>query len=253
MQTLLAGAAKLGLRLTQAQVEQFELYYRLLMDWNQRINLTSIVGYEDVQARHFLDSLTVILAFKEAIQDAGTGLTIIDVGSGAGLPGIPVKIALYWSEVLLLEATGKKTEFLEETIRQLGMTGIKVVTGRAEEVAHQAGFREGFGVALSRAVAKLPALAELTLPFCRIGGIAVAQKKGDIGEECAAAGYAIRVLGGRVRNIVKVDLNELPDERRLVIIDKVQPTPPRYPRRSGMPEKRPISPPRSPQRRTDEG
>ena len=240
MEKLNAGAQKLGLHLSPKQLEQFSIYYQELVDWNRRVNLTSITGYEEVQVGHFLDSLTVTLAMK--LPAGGGSFGIIDVGSGAGLPGIPVKILLPDVKLVLLEATAKKANFLRHLIAKLVLDNVEVVVGRAEEVAHEAQFRERFELVLSRAVAPLPTLAELTLPFCTVGGSFVAQKKGTIGPEVSKASKAITMLGGNLREVKGVDLEEFSDKRWLIVVDKVMPTPQQYPRRPGIPAKRPIFP-----------
>ena len=238
MEKLKAGAKKLGLELNPTQLEQFEIYYQELLDWNQRINLTAITGYEDVQIKHFLDSLTVTLAWQQAISSAD--FRLIDVGTGAGIPGIPVKIAFPDIKLVLLEATAKKAAFLHHINHKLGLDNVEILVGRAEDVAHEAQYRERFDLVLSRAVAPLPTLVELALPFCAIGGSFIAQKKGTIDPEISRANKAISTLGGNLREVKRVDLSEFADERQLVVIDKVSPTPPRYPRRPGIPSKRPL-------------
>jgi len=238
MEKLESGAQKLGLYLSPGQLEQFEVYYRELVDWNKRINLTSITDYEDVHVKHFLDSLTVTTAINP--KDAGKSLRVIDVGTGAGLPGVPLKILLPGIRLTLLEATAKKAKFLEHLIDRLGLDDVEIVVGRAEEVAHDVQYREKFNIVLSRAVASLPALVELTLPFCAEGGSFIAQKKGDIEQEVKQSYKAIAVMGGRLREIKTVELEESGDKRYLIIIDKEKSTPAEYPRRPGMPAKRPI-------------
>ena len=238
MEKLLKGAGKLGLSLSSDQVRQFEEYYREMLDWNQRINLTAITGYEEVQIRHFLDSLTIVSVLGSS--RSHECLNILDVGTGAGLPGIPLKIAIPEIKLTLVEATGKKTAFLNHVIDVLGLKDVEVVTGRAESLAHNDDYRAGFNFVLSRAVASLATLVELTLPFCPTGGTVIAPKKGDVDKEVEEALKAIDTLGGSLREVSMVELDALIDDRYLVIIDKVFPTPDKYPRRPGIPEKRPI-------------
>ncbi len=238
MDKLESGAEKLGLSIDPDKAEQFDIYYRELSAWNRTVNLTAITDYEEVQVKHFLDSLTVIQILPGLA--AGEELCIIDIGTGAGMPGVPLNILFPDIKLVLIEATLKKVSFLHNIKEKLGLKNIEIVTGRAEEIAHIDDFREKFDVALSRAVARLATLAELTLPFCTAGGTVITQKKGDIEEEIKQAGTAINILGGKLREVKRVELDELSDERYLVVIDKISATPGKYPRRPGVPAKRPI-------------
>jgi 16S rRNA (guanine527-N7)-methyltransferase len=236
MEKLKTAAVKLGLHLSTEQMKQFELYYRELIDWNKRISLTSITGYEDVQIKHFLDSLTI----SRAVDLKKKGLRVVDVGTGAGLPGMPLKIVFPHIRLTLIEATIKKTKFLEQVISKLDLKEVEVIASRAETAAHNDNYREKFDVVISRALSSLPALAELMLPFCNTGGCCIAPKKGDIDKEVEQSKKAITLMGGTLKGLNKVDLNEFSDDRILVIISKVKSTPVEYPRRPGMPGKRPI-------------
>jgi len=237
MSRLIKGAEKLGLSLDASKLEQFATYYRELGDWNNRINLTAITDIDDVQVKHFLDSLTLIPIICERVHGS---CCIIDVGTGAGFPGVPLKIAIPDIKMVLLEATAKKVSFLEYIITKLELSDIEVIKGRSEEAAQNPRFRERFDVAVARAVAELPVLCELTLPFCAIGGCVIAHKKGDIQLELEQSLKAIETLGGRLSKAEKVEAEGLDDERYLVVVDKIRATPEKYPRRPGMPEKRPL-------------
>jgi len=236
MHYLKTGASKIGIELSPAQLEQFSIYYKELMEWNEKINLTSITSPKEVQIKHFLDSLSVTLALKQPIDNQ----RFLDVGAGGGFPGLPLKIAFPAIKLVLLEATAKKATFLHHLTQRLWFDDVNILTGRAEEIAHQSQYRERFDIVLCRAVSRLPVLAELTLPFCAIGGHLIAQKKGDIDAEIDKATKAIETLGGGQPLVRKVKLDELSDERYLVISNKITPTPDKYPRRPGIPAKRPI-------------
>jgi len=239
MKKLVEGAGKLGIKLNSRQIRQFELYYRELIEWNERINLTAITDYSSVQVRHFLDSLTITLALPEE-EVKRPDFNIIDIGTGAGFPGVPLRILFPQPRLVLLEPTTKKTAFLHHIIHKLELQNVEVLNSRAEEAAHLPAYREQFALVLSRAVALLPTLVELTLPFCRIGGRFIAQKKGEIHQEVTRAKKAIAVLGGRLEQTKKIELEEFGDARYLVIIDKICSTPSEYPRRPGVPKRRPI-------------
>ena len=234
METLLSGAKKLGVDLTPEQLSQFDAYYQELVAWNRKMNLTAIVDYEEVQVKHFLDSLTVALAFAGKPPP-----NLLDVGTGAGFPGIPLKIVFPEMRLALLESVAKKTGFLDHLLAELGLGNAEILTGRAEDFARDEKYRERFAFVVSRGVAKLSTLVELALPFCALGGTFVAQKRGELESEIAEARGAIDVLGGKLREVMSVGLEELGD-RALIIIDKVSATPERYPRRAGIPAKRPL-------------
>jgi 16S rRNA (guanine527-N7)-methyltransferase len=233
MQKLIEGTLHLGLSLTARQVELFQVYYNELVDWNRRMNLTSIVDYDEVQIKHFLDSLTVSMAFSKVPSK------VVDVGAGAGLPGVALKIAYPDIALTLVDSTQKKAVFLNHLVDVLKLDGVAVVSGRAEELAHDPIYREHFDAVLARGVAKLASLAELTLPFCAVGGVFVAMKKQEDRGEVDEADVALQILGGRLRKIVAIKLSGLSD-RALVVVDKAKPTPEKYPRRSGIPQKRPL-------------
>jgi 16S rRNA (guanine527-N7)-methyltransferase len=239
MEKLIEGAGKLGTKFTARQLKQFELYYQELIEWNKRINLTAITDYSLVQVKHFLDSLTAILGLPGG-EMKKPDFNMVDVGTGAGFPGVPLKILFPQPRLVLIEPTTKKTAFLEHITRRLELKNVEVLNSRAEEAAHLPLYREQFALVLSRAVALLPTLVELTLPFCQIGGRLIAQKKGQIGQEIDRSKEAIAVLGGKLNQIKKIELDEFNDARYLVIIDKIYPTPNKYPRRPGVPRRRPI-------------
>ena len=223
--------------MSDAQLDQFETYFQELIDWNQRANLTAITEYEDVQVKHFLDSLTVCLVAEEVL----AGLArVIDAGAGAGLPGLALKLVFPEIQLSLLGSVGKKTAFLEHLSAKLGLEGVSVHTGRAEVLAREVGLRDAFDLAVVRGVAKLPLLLEYCLPFCKTGGRVVALKHGGDGRELGAAANALAELGGRIEKVVPVELEGLTDDRVVIAVEKTGPTPDRYPRRVGIPAKRPL-------------
>ena len=240
MALLDAGARALGISLSEGQLEQFQLYYRELAEWNQRMNLTAITGYDETQVRHFVDSLTVCLAYGESAHGL-TGVTkVVDVGSGAGFPGVPLKLAFPHMELHLIESVAKKTAFLEHLVSTLEMDRVLVHQGRAETLARQPDLRDGFDLAMVRGVAHMSLLLEYALPFCRIGGKVLALKHGGLEPELAEAEFALLELGGREVGVFPVMLPGLTDNRVVAAFEKIASTTGRYPRRVGIPAKRPL-------------
>lgn len=237
MSLLYQHARAFGLDLLPVQQEQFEKYYRLLVEWNEKFNLTTITEYTGVQVKHFLDSLSA----APLLQRAGVnGKTLLDVGAGAGFPGMPLAIAYPDLRVTLLEATGKKVRFLDAVARDLGLENVAAVHGRAEEFAREAKQRAHYDFVVARALAPMRTLLEYTLPFARRGGVLIAYKAVEAERETAEAQRAIKALGGRAREIIPVQLADLDDVRRLVVIDKIAPTPAVYPRAGGLPKNKPL-------------
>lgn len=229
------GAESFGIQLTNQQVDQFFEYYRLLVQWNEFMNLTAITEMEEVMEKHFVDSLALSKA-----AEVGNIETLIDVGTGAGFPGIPLKIAYPHLRVVLLDSLNKRVKFLNTVIEALGLTDIQAVHGRAEDAARQKAYREQFDAAVSRAVANMASLSEYCLPFIKVGGVFVPYKSGNIEEELKDAGKAVKTLGGTIRRVEKFQLPDTDIERSLVLIEKTERTDKRYPRKAGLPSKEPI-------------
>ena len=238
MKSLLAGASNLGLSLNTGHVKALEAYYDELIEWNQRFNLTAITDRNGILIRHFLDSISCLAALSPTELSAGT--RVIDVGTGAGFPGIPLKIVCPDICLTLLEATGKKVTFLEHVVELLGLQDVTVIKGRAEELGHDPQHRERYDWAIARAVAEMPVLAEYLLPLVMVGGGVLAQKGEMAVAETRRAESAIRTLGGHVRRLIPVELRGLTETRYLIVIDKIAATPEKYPRRPGIPAKRPL-------------
>jgi 16S rRNA (guanine527-N7)-methyltransferase len=250
--TVLAeGVAGLGLPLSAVQLGQFQAYYATLVEWNARMNLTGITAPEAVQVRHFLDSLTVAAALQRwegsAVAPAnypavfGTGgAGLADLGTGAGFPGVPLKILWPQMPLTLVESVGKKTTFLAHLVGVLGLTGVEIVTGRAEALGQDKRHRGRYDVVTARAVAALPVLAEYGLPLCRIGGVLLAPKKGDISQEVDAATQGVPLVGGSAPQSYTFRLPGEDADRLVFALPKVRATPPGYPRRVGLPDKKPL-------------
>lgn len=236
-QTLLHSAQQFNFTLTQTQLNAFEQYSQELIAWNQRVNLTRIVEPEEIVVKHFLDSLSVC----QALPDLSPGLSVVDVGSGAGFPGLPLKIVLPDIRLTLLESTRKKTAFLQHIIHILNLTNVTVLTARAEEAGQQSAHREQYDVAVARAVSGLPTLAEYSLPLVKVGGMIIIQKGQHPAEEVKAATSALEILGGKLHEILPVTVPGLNAERHLLVISKDKSTPKQYPRRPGLPAKKPIA------------
>jgi len=225
----------LGLQLSSKQVELFELYEKELLEWNEKFNLTAIRKPEEIRSKHFLDSLTVLQGFKEP-----KPMRMIDIGTGAGFPGIPLKIAYPHLRLMLVESVGKKADFCRHMVDVLHLEKVDVLQARAEDLGQTAGQREVYDLAVARAVAAMPVLAEYLLPLVKVGGRVIAQKGESAPAEVHAAEHAIKVLGGRVQQLKPIVLPGVADERFLVLIDKVATTPSIYPRRAGLAAKRPL-------------
>ncbi|MGQ9553032.1 MAG: 16S rRNA (guanine(527)-N(7))-methyltransferase RsmG [Anaerolineae bacterium] len=242
MDRLLLAARELELPLRAEHVPAFERYYQELVLWNQRFNLTAITDYEQVQIRHFADSLTCLLATRTLLEAArqGAPCRLVDVGAGAGFPGLPIKIVWPQADLTLVESISKKCAFLEHVVRKLALEGVSVIKSRAEEVGHDPQQRERYDVVLARAVADLVVLVEYCLPLARRQGLLVAQKGEDVESEVVRAGKAISVLGGELVQVKRVAVPGTALPRTLVVIRKVALTPPQYPRRPGVPSRRPI-------------
>jgi 16S rRNA (guanine527-N7)-methyltransferase len=230
------GRETIGIDLTAEQRRVFERYRTELIDWNQRINLTAITQPDEINLRHFLDSLSVLKALSLPF-----GAKIIDVGTGAGMPGLPLRIVRPDLQLTLLEATGKKTAFLKHVVHVLGIDDVQIVTARAEDAGQQPAHRQQYDVALARALARLPTLVEYLLPFCKIGGACVAMKGGTAADELKDAEAAIHTLGGQFDHVTRVDLPGVAEAHYLIVLAKIMPTPAAYPRQPGVPAKKPLS------------
>lgn len=224
------------LELSKEQLSQLELYYELLVEKNKVMNLTAITEYDEVLKKHFLDSL----ALSQLIDLNGKKRKVLDMGTGAGFPGIPLKIVFPELEITLMDSLNKRIVFLQEVITELGLTGITAVHGRAEEAALKSEYREQFDVCVSRAVARLVSLSEFCLPFVKQGGCFIPYKSGEIMEELQEAKFAFREIGGEYQKTYEYTLPNSDIQRTLIQIEKVKQTPKKYPRAGGKPLKQPL-------------
>jgi 16S rRNA (guanine527-N7)-methyltransferase len=241
---LQAGCDKLGIDLDPHQLAQFERYARDLVTWNEKFNLTAITEYGEIQVKHFLDCLAALPLIAEELGEElplETPRHLLDVGSGAGFPGIPLKIAAPRLKVTLMDGTGKKILFLQEMVNRLGLAQVDLVQGRAEEMGRSPSFRGQFDLVTARAVAPLHTLAEYLLPLVRRDGLAVVYKGASAPQEFVEARKAIDLLGGETVRLAPVQVPLLGEQRFILLIKKVRPTPDRYPRGQGLARKKPIT------------
>jgi 16S rRNA (guanine527-N7)-methyltransferase len=233
----LADAAKtqFGINLAPAQLESFEVFSAELRLWNERVNLTAITALDDVRIKHFLDSLSCLPLLRS--QPAAR---VVDVGSGAGFPGIPLKIAMPSLRLTLVESVGKKAEFCNHLVERLGLRDVVVINARAEDIGRDAAHREQYDWAVARAVAELSILAEYLLPLVKVGGHAIAQKGESGPAEAQTAGHALHLLGGALEKVSPVELPGIAETRYLVVMFKRACTPEKYPRKPGIPTKKPL-------------
>lgn len=237
---LVAGCQQLGIPLSAATVAAFERYYQELVTWNQRLNLTTIVAYDEVQTKHFLDSLVSLPLLAEELGAPLPSLRLLDVGAGAGFPGIPLKLATPALQLTLMDGTQKKIAFLEHLIRTLGLSAATPLHGRAEELGRTAAHRAQYDIVTARAVAPLATLVEYVLPLVRLGGLAVIYKGPSAPEEFMEARRAIKVMGGETVRLAPVVVPFLAERRFILLMKKIAATPAQYPRGQGLARKRPL-------------
>lgn len=240
MDLLASGAqSALNIHLTPPQLAAFDTYAELLVEWNERFNLTAITDPAGIQAKHFLDSLSCFLAMGRPA-DVRPGLRVIDVGTGAGFPGIALRIVCPQIRLTLVEATGKKADFCQHVARALNLADVTVIKARAEEIGRDPAHREQYDWAVARAVATMPVLLEYLLPLVKLGGHALAQKGEGAPAEAQPVDRAAQLLGGRLKQLTTVELPGIAETRYLVVFEKVAATPTAYPRRPGVPSKSPL-------------
>ncbi len=226
-------AMQFGIELSEKQQDNFYNYMKLLLDWNEKINLTAITEPKEVITKHFVDSLSITPYMNENDR-------ILDIGTGAGFPGIPLKIVLEKNEIKLLDSLNKRINFLNEVIEKLELKNIQAIHGRAEEFNKIDGNRESYDIVVSRAVAKLNVLLEYMLPFVKLNGRCICMKSADTAEELKEAENAIKILGGEIEKIDEITLKNTDIKRKIIVIKKINKTPNKYPRKAGTPTKEPI-------------
>ncbi len=229
------GLDELGITLSDEQMKQFLNYYEMLIEKNKVMNLTAITEFDEVVEKHFLDSLSLV-----EIQDLHKSQKVLDLGTGAGFPGIPLKIAFPELEITLMDSLNKRILFLQDVINELGLENIEAVHGRAEEAARNKNYREQFDLCLSRAVANISTLSEYCLPFVKVGGSFISYKSSNIDEELDQGKKGIYLLGGKISDVHKFSLPDSDLQRSFVTIQKEKKTPKAYPRKAGTPSKDPL-------------
>lgn len=232
---LKTAAAEYGLNLTESQISGFNRYYELLVEWNKKINLTAITEPKDVAIKHMIDSLS---CYRDELFYENASL--IDVGTGAGFPGLPLKIFCPSLKLTLLDSLNKRVKFLQLVVDELGFKDVEVIHARSEEAARNRNYREKFDIATARAVARLPIICEYCLPFVKTGGVFIALKGRQYEDETEEARKAIKILGGEIERTVPIKLPEIDDKRAVIYIKKIKSTPKAYPRKAGTPERNPI-------------
>ena len=235
---LIDGCQKMGIDINKEQIRKFSRYLELLLQWNQKINLTSLKAPQEIIIKHFLDSISCVKGINKHFDTKE--ISVIDVGTGAGFPGIPIKIICPSIRLFLLEARNKKTIFLEKVTDEMNFQKVKILNGRAEIFGKSVDYREKYDVVISRAVAHLNVLSEYCLPLVRVGGLFVAQKGRLYKEETEKSLKAIRFLGGELIGVENVRIPFINQERHLLVIKKIKNTPPKFPRKEGLPQKRPL-------------
>lgn len=226
---------ELNIQINEIQKKQFDTFYSMLVEWNKVMNLTGITEYEEVIEKHFVDSLSIVNIF-----DLSEINTVIDVGTGAGFPGIPLKIAFPHLKITLLDSLNKRINFLDSVIDELKLDGIYTIHGRAEDFAKKDDYRERYDLCVSRAVANLSTLSEYCLPYIRVGGIFISYKSGNVDDEVLESKKAISILGGKLDNVVKFQLPGTDINRSFIKIEKIKNTGKKYPRKAGLPTKEPL-------------
>jgi len=235
VETLARGVGELNLEITGGQLKKFEKYYCMLVETNKRLNLTSVVDEREVALKHFVDSLTCLKAVS--FED---GISLLDIGTGAGFPGLPLKICRPEIWVTLVESLEKRVSFLRKVILELGLEKVTVLHVRAEELGHDKNHREKYDRVVARAVAELAVLAEYCMPAVKVGGYFLAMKGPKVDEEIEGARRAMEILGGEIKKNINFKLPLMGDERNMVLIKKIRCTPEKYPRRMGVPLKKPL-------------